>query len=133
MAFDFSGFFKVVREREAAAKAAALKAVDEFGEQVLGDAQDVAPVGGGEHSPRDPAPGTLKGSATSEPATIEGDKIEKVIGFNTEYAAVQHENLEFGHDQGQAKYLSDPMKAKQDKFAPYVAGKVKAAVESASS
>lgn len=89
--------------------------VRDAGLQILGNAQDLAPVGGGIYSPRDPAPGTLKASGTPgngswlEPL-IEGNKVTFLIGFNTVYAVVQHERLDFRHEApGQAKYLEIPL------------------------
>jgi hypothetical protein len=38
---------------------------------------------------------------------------------------VQHEDLDLGHDQGQAKYLETAMKNGQDKMMEHVAGRVK--------
>jgi hypothetical protein len=127
--FDFSEFFNRAGAKLKHVQDACLHAVDEYGDQKLGDAQQICPIGGEPYSPRDPAPGTLKDSATSEPAKLVSDGIEKIIGFNTEYAAVQHENLEFRHSHGQAKYLAIPL-ADTSKFAPYVASKAKAAMES---
>lgn len=54
--------FKGVKSPEQI-RPALVKAVRETGLHILGNAQDLAPVGGGEFSPRDPAPGTLKASA----------------------------------------------------------------------
>jgi hypothetical protein len=129
--FDPSEFFRNARRAGDAGMQAALLAVNEFGEHVLGQAEALAPVGGGSHSPRDPAPGTLQASGTSEPAEITSTGISKTIGFNTEYAAVQHEDLEFEHDQGQAKYLEQPIQENQPKLAPFVAERMKAAIEGA--
>jgi hypothetical protein len=129
--FDFKPMFDKIRAGNERVKHAALKAVDQFGEAVLTASAPLVPVGGGSHSPRDPAPGTLLASAFSEPAKVEGDTITKRIGYNTVYAAVQHEDLEFGHDQGQALYLKQPLDEMRDKFAPFVAEKVKPAMEGA--
>jgi len=123
--FSFAEFFRNVRERGERAIAAARRGLDEAGEQLLGDAQQLAPLGGGSHSPHDPAPGTLQGSGTAEPAELVDGQLVKVIGFNTEYAAVQHEDLDFGHDQGQAKYLETAMRNGQDKMMEHIAGRVK--------
>ena len=52
----------------------------------------------------------------------------KEIGFNTVYAARQHEELEWGHDApGQAKYLEMPIREATPQFLPYEAGKIKEA------
>ena len=104
---------------------AAKRALDEFGEHVLGDAQQLAPVGGGIYSPNDPAPGTLEASGVTEPARVEDGRIVKEIGFNTVYAAAQHEGLDFRHDQGEAKFLETAIRTNAPKLAPYVAKRMK--------
>ncbi len=105
--------------------AAARQALDEFGEHVLGDAQQLAPVGGGLYSPNDPAPGTLKASAFTLPAEVSNGKIKKESGFNTVYAEVQHERIDFRHDQGEAKFLENAIRAKQPQMLPYIAERMK--------
>ena len=35
---------------------------------------------------------------------------EVEVGYRAPYAAVQHENLEFNHPVGQAKYLEEPLR-----------------------
>jgi len=105
--------------------AAARQALDEFGEHVLGDAQQLAPVGGGLYSPNDPAPGTLKASAFTRPAEVSNGKIKKELGFNTVYAEVQHERIDFHHDQGEAKFLENAIRANQPKMVPYIEQRIK--------
>lgn len=46
----------------------------------------------------------------SEPEIV-GDRISTTVSFNTVYAAAQHEDLTFRHDQGQAKYLETAVRA----------------------
>lgn len=54
--------------------------------------------------------GTLSRSATRETHWI-GDRCVSTISFNTPYAAVQHERVDFEHPRrGKAKYLEDPVK-----------------------
>jgi hypothetical protein len=123
--FDMSDFFKRVDEGQSLFVETAVAASDEFGEMVLGNAQQLAPVGGGSHSPRDPAPGTLQSSGTSTGAEVVGGSIIKEIGFNTVYAARQHEEENWGHDTGQAKYLTDALQDMTPKFLPHVAGRTR--------
>lgn len=52
--------------------------------------------------------GDLKGSAVMEVSTT-SDGVEGMVGFDVPYATVQHERLDFHHEQGQAKYLERPM------------------------
>ena len=83
--------------------------------------------------------GALQGSGTpgrsatdiaaEHPAEFEEGKLRKEIGFNTDYAAAVHENLEAHHDVGQAKFLEAAMNENQSKMAPFVAEAVKAAGE----
>ena len=64
--------------------------------------------------------GTLRAAGHWE---INGDKA-KVI-FDTPYAAVQHENINFTHTDGEAKYLEKPMKAKEQKYAADLAARLR--------
>jgi hypothetical protein len=125
MEFDASEFQRRLKEAGQRAIDKALQSTDVFGEHVLGDAQQLAPVGGGSHSPYDPAPGTLQASGTTTPAVVEGDEIKKEIGFNAEHAAVQHENLEYGHDVGQAKFLEAALRQNAPKFGEFVSNQLK--------
>lgn len=83
--------------------AAALGATKAWAEEVIGEAQRIAPI----------EEGTLAGTGeVSDPhATAAGIEIE--LSFNTVYAGRQHEELDWEHDQGrQAKYLEAPFKAR---------------------
>jgi hypothetical protein len=118
---DVSAFIRDLQARRGPVMEAAIKGVTEFAAHVIGDAAEIAPVGGGIYSPRDPAPGTLKAGATWRDAQLEGQVIVAMIGFNAAHAAVQHENLEFRHEPpGQAKYLETAMKQNQPKFAAFM-------------
>ena len=59
--------------------------------------------------------GTLSLSATTE-LSPSGDEIKATIAYNTPYAEIQHENLNFRHRQGKAKYLEDPIKQYTPEF-----------------
>ena len=89
---------------------AAIREVGRFAQHTLGNAQQYAPVGGGPYSPNDPAPGTLQNSGLAEEPVIDGESIACRIGFNTVYAARQHEELSWRHSTGQAKYLERALK-----------------------
>jgi hypothetical protein len=127
--FDFTEMFKRLREKNEAVRRAATVATGKFMEASLTQAAELAPVGAPPFSPNDPTPGTLVASAHAEPPEISGDKITVKGGFNTVYAAVQHEDLEFRHHQGQAKYFEQPLREMAPKFLPYVAERVKPAME----
>jgi hypothetical protein len=124
--FDTSEFQAKLRVAQQKKLEAARHGLDEFTAAVIGDAAERAPVGGGVFSPNDPAPGTLKASATQTPAVIQGDGVTAECGFNTVYAARQHEELEFSHDQGEAKYLENALREKTAKLGPFIADKMKA-------
>jgi hypothetical protein len=51
------------------------------------------------------------------------------IGFNTEYAAAVHENLNAHHTVGKAKYLEDPLMARVDDIPKNIAKRVKAGMK----
>lgn len=117
---DISTFLKSLDDLMAKATVGAMRGVDMVTQKIVKDAQELAPVGGGKYSPRDPAPGSLKASIHAEPPTIEGTTITAEIGSNLVYAAVQHERLDFRHDQGQAKYLETALNANGSELTQYV-------------
>jgi len=46
-----------------------------------------------------------------------GDAVAGEVGFNTPYALVQHERLDFNHPKGgKAKYLEDNLKEQADRY-----------------
>lgn len=81
--------------------------------KIIGDAQILAPEGGGKYSPNDPAPGALRDSATVEPLQDNGSRMSIQGGFHTVYAARQHEELTWRHSNGQAKFLETAVRANQ--------------------
>ena len=55
--------------------------------------------------------GPLKNSCFVE---VSDDGSEGVVGYDTPYAVVQHENMSFSHQRGRkAKYLEDPVYNKE--------------------
>lgn len=69
--------------------------------------------------------GTLKNSCVIEES---GDHI--IVGYGgaaSSYAAIQHENLQFHHEVGQAKYLEQPFTEMEDEIKAAVAEAVKGA------
>jgi hypothetical protein len=116
---DVRQFLKGLAQAEQRSKDAARKALDQFGEHVLGDAQQLTPVD----------TGALKASGYTEPVTVDaGGEMAKPIGFNTSYAAAVHERLDVHHDQGQAKFLETAIRNNQPKLAPFIADRVKKAL-----
>jgi len=83
--------------------------------------QDVAMDLTGEAQRRAPfEEGTLRASGYWE---IEGAKAR--IIFDTPYAAVQHERIDFKHTDGEAKYLEKPAKEKQAAYAEDLAARLR--------
>lgn len=69
--------------------------------------------------------GVLRGSGTVEETKEDKDEYEVTIGFNTEYAAAVHENLNAYHSKGKAKYLEDPLMARVDDIPKNIAKRIK--------
>jgi len=123
--------------RELAARHArgALEGLIRGGEDLLGKAVALAPKD----------EGTLRGSATLvliiNGARFEGSgsrveamaavtsaaraglpiKMSAEVAFNTVYAARQHEELDWHHDEGQAKYLEQPLRENAARYARNIA------------
>jgi hypothetical protein len=118
---DINEFLSSLNTADAAIRQAAFGALAKFAHHVIGQAQQLAPEGGGIYSPRDPEPGRLRDSAKVE---VEADQV--LGGFDTEYAAVQHERLDFRHvAPGQAKYLEVPLRANEDRLGQFIVDEVR--------
>jgi len=155
---DISAFLRSLQpgsELHQRVQDAAAKAAQEFAEHVIGQAQQLAPqspsnemmpshhVTQGVNKKGEPITvrpmiknprftghsGRLRDSATIEPAEVRGDVITVVAGFNVEYAAVQHERLDYVHTNGQAKYLETPLRENAGKFGEFVLKRMKEALE----
>jgi hypothetical protein len=95
-------------------EAGAETGVFEATEVLLAQSVDLAPI----------EEGTLTNSGT---ATAEGTKGS--VGFNTPYALIQHERLDFRHPNGRtAKYLERPANAFTPEFEEIVAGAIRRAM-----
>lgn len=116
---DISRLLRGAGQAKARAIAAARRALDVFGEMVVGNAQQLTPVD----------TGALQASGTTLPAEEKGQKLTKVVGFNTNYAAAVHERLELYHEHGQAKFLETAVRELRPRFQPFIAAKVRAALE----
>lgn len=95
-------------------RAAARQAIEIWGQNVLGEAQRLAPV----------EEGTLRASGNAQyEDTVDGGEL--TISFSTPYAAKQHEEMGYSHPVGgQAKYLETPFKANVPRLEPLVAAMV---------
>ena len=100
---DLEAILKNIPE---AAKQAARKELQRCLGDLKGKAQRLAPVN---KDPKAKDPGALKGSAFYE-TSWDGDNLEGVVGFDKPYALRQHEDMDYLHDTGQAKYLEQPFK-----------------------
>lgn len=81
-------------------------------EEVLQDIKDnYVPIG---VPPKDPHPGQLRDTGRVEPVVIDAQgNLTTGITFgddNTPYARIQHENLQYRHTHGQAKYVEVPLR-----------------------
>ena len=81
-------------------------------------AQDLTPV----------RTGALKASAFTE-ADKQGKNPSVVVGFEEEYAIYVHENLEAYHDNGQAKFLEQPLRENTDKYTEHIKNKVQELID----
>lgn len=77
----------------------------------------------------------LRGSATvlaaTDAASVGGTLIEAVLLFDEPYAAVQHERLDYHHDDGQAKYVEEPMIQQQRQIQGIIAAEVRESISHA--
>jgi hypothetical protein len=112
-------------EADRRVRAAAILGIQKFAVHKIGQAAELAPVGGPPVTPRDPDPGHLQASATWLPPVISGNQITQTIGFNADYAAVQHEVIDFRHNVGQAKYLEAVMNHDEPSLETTVGNEVK--------
>ena len=84
--------------------------LEDVGADLTGEAQ--------RRAPKDE--GTLRASGYWE---VEGEMVR--IVFDTPYAAVQHENIDFSHKEGEAKYLEKPLKEKQADYYASLAARLR--------
>jgi len=128
-------------------RAAGIKAITDNSEHLLGKAMQVVPLDEGTLEGTGnviiTANGRRVGGATAvgviegTPAISErqvatpgtGDAIVGQVGFNTPYAEVQHERLDFNHAEGRtAKYLENPLKEHADLYQKHVEGELRKAL-----
>lgn len=72
--------------------------------------------------------GDLRGSAFAEVNRTLLLKIVGTTGFTEPYALRQHEEMDYHHADGQAKYLETPYKENADKYANSIGKAIKKAV-----
>lgn len=66
--------------------------------------------------------GPLRGSAQVTPATPES--LTAHVSYDTPYAARQHEELDWHHEDGQAKFLEAPLIEHEDKYQQAIANRL---------
>jgi hypothetical protein len=100
----------------AAAKRGAIRGLQLSTELLLGEAVKIVPL----------EEATLQDSGK---ATVDEEKLEGKVTFETPYAVVQHERLDFHHPNGRkAKYLETPWRENAEKFAELIAFQIKRAL-----
>lgn len=90
-----------------AQSAAATTFTEIFVDELLGEAQRLAPI----------EEGTLRASAGRTTERHAGGGVTVTGYFATPYAAVQHERTDYRHPRGgQAKYLEEPLKRRAHEY-----------------
>lgn len=85
-------------------------------EHVLGEAQQVVPL--------DESPLMQSGTASVDEASLTG-----MVSYDTPYAVVQHERLDYRHAPGRtAKYLERPLNEARTEVAAIIAAQVRRAM-----
>ncbi len=92
--------------------ASAPEALNHGAELLRGDSVPLAPLDRG----------PLRGSAQVTPATA--SNLTSHVSYDTPYAARQHEELDWRHDEGQAKYLEQPLVENEAKYMQAVAARL---------
>jgi len=111
---DVSDFLRSVPEVTKAMEAAAEKAEDEVADELLRLSN--------KEVPKDE--GTLEGTGVAD-----RDNEGAYVGYNTPYAARQHESMDYVHKKGRkAKYLEDPIKLNTKVFRDHVIDTIKGAM-----
>lgn len=72
--------------------------------------------------------GPLRGSAFVTPASADANGVLAEVGFDTVYAARQHEETGWAHKDGKAKYLEDPTRDGAKELGGIMAAEVRRAL-----
>lgn len=92
--------------------ASAPAALNHGAELLRGYSQPLAPID----------TGILRASGQVTPATA--SNLEAHVSYDTAYAARQHEELDWQHDEGQAKYLEGPLEEHRQELAQAIAARL---------
>lgn len=100
-------------------RSAQLKGANLAAEYLLGESNAIVPI----------EEATLERSGAA--STQQGAKgTTLAVSYDTEYAVVQHESMDFKHDPGRrAKYLESTFNSKNDKALQVIADTVKGAIK----
>ena len=90
----------------------AADALNHAAELLRGDSVPLAPLDRG----------PLRASAQVTPAT--DSNLTAYVSYDTPYAARQHEELDWRHDDGQAKYLEGPLTENEAKYQQAIASRL---------
>ncbi len=71
--------------------------------------------------------GDLRRSGSVDGPRTDGNRVLAVVGYGEPYAVVQHENLSFHHDEGQAKYLEEPARRNAERYATEITRRIREA------
>ena len=88
------------------------EALNHGAELLRGDSVPLAPIDRG----------PLRGSAQVTPASA--GNLTSHVSYDTPYAARQHEELDYHHDEGQAKYLEQPLLENEAKYQAAIAARL---------
>jgi hypothetical protein len=103
-------------QASAAMKRGAIEGLKAATQLLLGEAIKIVPL--------DEA--TLQDSGK---ATVDEENLEGIVSFDTPYAVIQHERLDFVHLNGrEAKYLEKPWRANAETFAQIIAERIRRAL-----
>lgn len=109
MKTDIRAFLRSLDRAKDAAIEAGRQALDQGGEHVLGEARRFCPMD----------TGSLRDSGTTLPAEVSRDRVSKVVGFDTNYAAAVHERTDMTfsttrNPEAQNKYLERAVRENVD-------------------
>jgi hypothetical protein len=97
--------------------AAVADALEEVCEVALAEANESVPI----------EEGTLQASGFAE---VDRETLEGQVGYDTVYAARQHEEVTWRHDPGRrAKWLELTVEENRDRYEQHIAGKVRDALD----
>lgn len=107
MRLDRKDLARLNRKLDAARNTATIEAtVNRCGEHLIQESVPLAPID----------EGNLRASGSSQSYDgPQGPGVE--VGYDEEYALVQHERLDYHHDEGQAKYLEQPYLENKRRYA----------------